>query len=44
MKVSYNRKSNVLLIWVSDATVDYAEEMGLFCHDVIFLFQTHLKP
>jgi len=28
MKVSYNRESDVLLIQVSDAKVDYAEEMG----------------
>jgi len=28
MKVSYNRESDVLLIQVSEAKVDYAEEMG----------------
>jgi len=28
MKVSYNRASDVLLIQVSEAKVDYAEEMG----------------
>jgi len=28
VKVSYNRESDVLLIQVSEAKVDYAEEMG----------------
>lgn len=28
MKVSYNRESDVLLIFVSEDKVDYAEEMG----------------
>jgi len=28
MKVSYNRESDVLLIQVSEAKVDHAEEMG----------------
>jgi len=28
MKVSYDRDSDVLLIMVSEAKVDYAEEMG----------------
>jgi len=28
MKVSYDRESDVLLIQVSEAKVDYAEEMG----------------
>jgi len=28
MKVSYNRESDVLMIQVSEAKVDYAEEMG----------------
>jgi len=28
MKVSYDRDSDVMLIQVSDAKVDYAEEMG----------------
>lgn len=28
MKVSYNRESDVLMIQVSEAKIDYAEEMG----------------
>jgi len=33
VKVSYNRESDVLLIQVSEAKVDYAEEMGpIFVH------------
>lgn len=40
MKVSYNRESDVLLIRVSDAKVDYAEEMG----PIIVHFSKDGKP
>jgi len=35
LKVSYNRESDVLLIQVSEAEVDYAEEMG----PILFILQ-----
>jgi len=40
MKVSYNRESDVLLIQVSEAKVDYAEEMG----PIIIHFTKDGKP
>ena len=40
VKVSYNRESDVLLIQVSEAKVDYAEEMG----PIIVHFTKNGKP
>lgn len=40
MKVSYNRESDVLLIFVSEDKVDYAEEVG----PIIVHFTKEGKP
>lgn len=40
VKVSYNRESDVLFIQVSEAKVDYAEEMG----PIIIHFTRDRKP
>jgi uncharacterized protein YuzE len=40
MKISYNRKDDILLFEVGDGEIDYAEEMGPF----IVHFNTKGKP
>lgn len=40
MKVSYNREDDVLMYEISDAEIDYAEEIG----PIIAHFDKHNKP
>ena len=40
MKISYNRKDDILLFEVGDGKIDYAEEMG----PIIVHFNTKGKP